>query len=55
MDEALILKDELKESERIISQLNKELTDLKSKVKLEKIILNYFKKILCLIKNIKII
>ena len=36
MDEALILKDELKESERIISQLNKELTDLKSKVKLEK-------------------
>jgi len=36
MDEALILKDELKESERIISQLNKELTDLKSKVKFEK-------------------
>mgnify|MGYP002624431167 CR=1 FL=1 len=36
MDEALILKDELKESEKMISQLNKELAALKSKAKLEK-------------------
>ena len=36
MDEALILREELKESERIISQLNKELANLKSKAKIEK-------------------
>ena len=36
MDELSIYKDEVKESERIISQLNKEIQALKSKAKFEK-------------------
>lgn len=46
MDELSIYRAEVKESERIIIQLDKQLSDLKSRAKLEKKVLNYFRKII---------